>query len=44
MSEFEKKIIEFKERLNKSKKLNELHSINSEIFGKNGAINSELKN
>ena len=43
MSEFEKKIIEFKERLNKSKKLNELHSINSEIFGKNGVINSEFK-
>ena len=43
MSQFEKKITEFKERLNKSKNLNELHSINSEIFGKNGVINLEFK-
>ena len=43
MSEFEKKIIQFKERLNNSKNLKELLSINSEIFGKNGIINSEFK-
>ena len=43
MSEFEKKIIEFKEQLNNSKSLKELLSINTEIFGKNGIINSEFK-
>ena len=43
MPEFEKKIIEFKEQLNNSKSLKELLSINTEIFGKNGIINSEFK-
>ena len=36
MSEFEKKIIQFKEQLNNSRNIKELLSINSEIFGKNG--------
>ena len=40
MTEFEKKITELKEKLNNSKNLKELLSINSEIFGKNGIINS----
>ncbi len=43
MSEFEKKIIEFKEKINNSRNSKELISINSEIFGKNGIINSEFK-
>ena len=43
MTEFEKKITELKEKLNNSKNLKELLSINSEIFGKNGIINSEFK-
>ena len=43
MTEFEKKIIELKEKLNNSKNLKELLSVNSEIFGKNGIINSEFK-
>ncbi len=43
MTEFEKKITELKEKLNNSRNLKELLSINSEIFGKNGIINSEFK-
>ena len=43
MSEFEKKVIEYIQKLNNSKNLKELHSVNSEIFGKNGIINSEFK-
>ncbi len=43
MTEFEKKITELKEKLNNSKNLKELLTINSEIFGKNGIINSEFK-
>ena len=43
MSEFEKKIIELKKKLNNSKNLKELFSINAEIFGRNGIINSEFK-
>ena len=43
MSEFEKKIIAFKEKIKNSKNQKELFSISSEIFGKNGIINSEFK-
>ena len=43
MSEFEKKIIEFKEKIKVAKNLSELTKINSEIFGKNGIINLEFK-
>ena len=43
MSEFEKKILEYKEKLKNSSNQKELLSINTEIFGKNGIINSEFK-
>ena len=43
MSEFEKKILEFKEKIKVAKNLSELTKINSEIFGKNGIINLEFK-
>ena len=43
MSEFEKKILEFKEKIKVAKSLSELTKINSEIFGKNGIINLEFK-
>ena len=43
MSEFEKKISEYKEKIYNSKDLKELLLINSEIFGKNGIINLEFK-
>ena len=43
MSEFEKKILEFKEKIKIAKNLSELTKINSEIFGKNGVINLEFK-
>ena len=43
MSEFEKKIIAFKEKIKNSKNQKELFLISSEIFGKNGIINSEFK-
>ncbi len=43
MSEFEKNISEYKEKINNSKDLKELLSISSEIFGKNGIINLEFK-
>ena len=43
MSEFEKKILEFKEKIKVAKNLSELNKINSEIFGKNGIINLEFK-
>ena len=39
MSEFEKKIFEFKEKIKNSKNLSELTKISSEIFSKNGIIN-----
>ena len=35
MSEFEKKIFEFKEKIKVAKNLSELTKISSEIFGKN---------
>ena len=43
MSEFEKKIIEYKQKIKNSKNLKDLLSINSEVFGKNGIINLEFK-
>ena len=43
MSEFEKKITQYKEKINNSKNLRELNLINSEIFGKNGILNLEFK-
>tara|TARA_Y100000591_G_scaffold125165_1_gene106983 strand:+ start:20 stop:1087 length:1068 start_codon:yes stop_codon:yes gene_type:complete len=43
MSEFEKKIIEYKKKIENSKNQKELLSISSEIFSKNGIINSEFK-
>ena len=43
MSEFEKKITQYKEKINNSKNLRELILINSEIFGKNGILNLEFK-
>ena len=43
MSEFEKKISQYKEKINNSKNLRELVVINSEIFGKNGILNLEFK-
>ena len=43
MSEFEKKILEFKEKIKVANNLSELTKLNSEIFGKNGIINLEFK-
>ena len=43
MSEFEKKIIELKERIINCENLSELNKISSEIFSKNGIINTEFK-
>ena len=43
MSEFEKKIIEYKEKIKSSNNLKDLLSVKSEIFGKNGIINLEFK-
>ena len=43
MSEFEKKINEYIEKLNNCKNQKNCFKINSEIFGKNGLINSEFK-
>ena len=43
MSEFEKKIHELKNKIESSKNQKELDLIRTEIFGKNGYINSEFK-
>ena len=43
MSEFEKIITEYKDKINNSKNSKEILTINSEIFGKNGIINYEFK-
>ena len=43
MSEFEKKIIELKDKIKSSLKIDEVEIIRSELFGKNGIINSEFK-
>ena len=43
MSDFEKKILEFKNRLNITQDSKEIESIRADIFGKNGFINSQFK-
>ena len=43
MSEFEKKVSEFENKLKSSNDLKQIETLNSEIFGKNGLINSEFK-
>jgi len=43
MSDFEKKILEFKNRLNSTKDSTEIESIRTDIFSKNGFINSQFK-
>ena len=43
MSEFEKIITEYKDKINNSKNSQEILTINSEIFGKNGILNLEFK-
>ena len=43
MSEFEKKVVEFENKIKSSNELKQIESLNSEIFGKNGIINSEFK-
>ena len=43
MSDFEKKILDYKNKLKNTKDLEETESIRTEIFGKSGFINSEFK-
>ena len=43
MSEFEKKVSEFENKLKSSNDLKQIETLNLEIFGKNGLINSEFK-
>ena len=43
MSDFEKKILEFKNRLNSTQDSTEIESIRTDIFGKNGFLNSQFK-
>ena len=43
MSDFEKKIFEFKSRLNNTQDSKEIESIRTDIFSKNGFINSQFK-
>ena len=43
MSDFEKKILEFKNRLNVTQDSKEIESIRADIFSKNGLINSQFK-
>ena len=43
MSEIEKKIAEYKDKINSCLKVRELDLIKSEVLGKNGLINSEFK-
>ena len=43
MSDFEKKILEFKNRLNSTQDSKEIEAIRTDIFSKNGFINSEFK-
>ena len=43
MSDFEKKILEFKNRLNGTQDSKEIETIRTDIFGKNGFINSQFK-
>jgi len=43
MSDFEKKILEFKNRLNSTQDSSEIELIRTDIFSKNGFINSQFK-
>ena len=43
MSEFEKKVSEYKNKLKSTNEIKQIELLNSEIFGKNGIINSEFK-
>ena len=43
MSDFDKKILEFKNRLNGTQDSKEIESIRADIFSKNGFINSQFK-
>ncbi len=43
MSDFEKKILEFKNRLNSTQDSKEIESIRTDIFSKSGFINSQFK-
>ena len=43
MSDFEKKILDYKNKLKNTKDLEEIESIRTEIFGKSGFINLEFK-
>ena len=43
MSEFEKKIAEYKSKIKSSSKIEEIDLLRSEVFGKNGVINLEFK-
>ena len=43
MSDFEKKVLEFKNRLNNTQDSKEIESIRTDIFSKNGFIKSNTK-
>ena len=43
MSDFEKKVLEFKNKLSQTEDVKLVETIRSEIFGKNGFINKEFK-
>ena len=43
MSDFEKKVLEFKNKLDQTQDIKFVETIRSEIFGKNGFINQEFK-
>ena len=43
MSDFEKKVLEFKNKLNQTQDTKLVDTIRTEIFGKNGLINQEFK-
>ena len=43
MSDFEKKVLEFKNKLDQTEDIKLVEIIRSEIFGKNGFINQEFK-
>ena len=43
MSDFEKKILVFKDKIESSKDTKQLSFLNDEIFGKSGIINLEFK-
>ena len=43
MSEFEKKIAEYKSKIKSSSKIEQIDLLRSEVFGKNGIINLEFK-